>query len=115
MIARAVLWSARHHWIVIIVALILALAGDLARRGLARDVSNARGLVVGVWTDHGERLELLELNVRDAMLDSEDGPQRRKDVGERETSLAELARLHLHANLPEAAAHRRDFSDARNR
>jgi Cu(I)/Ag(I) efflux system membrane protein CusA/SilA len=38
MIARLVAWCARHHWLVIALALLLAVAGDVARRGLSRDV-----------------------------------------------------------------------------
>ncbi|HEY2900250.1 MAG TPA: efflux RND transporter permease subunit [Polyangia bacterium] len=38
MIARLVSWSARHHWIVIGLSVVLAIGGDLARRGLGRDV-----------------------------------------------------------------------------
>ena len=38
MIARLVSWCARHHWIVIVVRAGAAIGGDLARRGLARDV-----------------------------------------------------------------------------
>src|SRR5579859_215953 len=38
MIARAVLWCARHHWFVVVAALILAGAGEVARRALRGDV-----------------------------------------------------------------------------
>lgn len=56
MIARLVGWCARHHWIVIAVALVVAVAGDFARRGLSRDVvpdlSDPQiGLVVD-WMGH---------------------------------------------------------------
>jgi Cu(I)/Ag(I) efflux system membrane protein CusA/SilA len=37
-IARLVAWCARHHWVVIVVGLLAGVGGDLARRGLARDV-----------------------------------------------------------------------------
>jgi Cu(I)/Ag(I) efflux system membrane protein CusA/SilA len=55
-IGRLVSWCARHHWIVIIAAVILAVAGDQARRGLARDVvpdlSDPQIGVVVDWMGH---------------------------------------------------------------
>jgi Cu(I)/Ag(I) efflux system membrane protein CusA/SilA len=56
MIARTVLWCARHHWFVVIVALVLAGSGELARRALRGDVvpdlSDPQiGLVVD-WMGH---------------------------------------------------------------
>lgn len=38
MIARLLAWCARHHVVIIVAAVVVALAGDLARRGLSRDV-----------------------------------------------------------------------------
>ena len=38
MIARLVAWSARCHWVVIVSTLVLAVAGNFARRALAGDV-----------------------------------------------------------------------------
>jgi len=56
MIARLVSWSARHHWTVIIVALGVAIGGDLARRGLARDVvpdlADPQIALVADWMGH---------------------------------------------------------------
>ncbi|HEY7375859.1 MAG TPA: efflux RND transporter permease subunit [Polyangia bacterium] len=56
MISRLVAWSARHHWAVIIAGLVLAIAGDLARRGLARDVvpdlADPQIAVVADWMGH---------------------------------------------------------------
>jgi Cu(I)/Ag(I) efflux system membrane protein CusA/SilA len=56
MIARVVAWSARHHWVVIIGAIALALACDLARRGLARDVvpdlADPQIALVADWMGH---------------------------------------------------------------
>ena len=56
MIARLVSWSARHHWIVIVAALALAIGGDLARRGLARDVipdlADPQIALVADWMGH---------------------------------------------------------------
>ena len=55
-IARLVAWSARHHWTVIIGALVLAIAGDFARRGLARDVvpdlADPQIALVADWMGH---------------------------------------------------------------
>jgi Cu(I)/Ag(I) efflux system membrane protein CusA/SilA len=55
-IGRLVSWSARHHWAVIIAALGLAIAGDLARRGLARDVvpdlADPQIALVADWMGH---------------------------------------------------------------
>jgi len=55
-IARLVSWSARHHWAVIVVALAVAIAGDLARRGLARDVvpdlADPQITLVADWMGH---------------------------------------------------------------
>jgi copper/silver efflux system protein len=56
MIARLVAWSARHHWTVIIASLVLAVACDLARRGLARDVvpdlADPQIALVADWMGH---------------------------------------------------------------
>ena len=56
MIARLVAWSAQHHWTVIIVALAAAVGGDLARRGLARDVvpdlADPQIALVADWMGH---------------------------------------------------------------
>ena len=56
MIARLVSWSARHHWIVIVAALGVAIACDLARRGLARDVipdlADPQITLVADWMGH---------------------------------------------------------------
>ena len=56
MIARLVAWCARHHWLVIAAALVLSVAGDLARRGLARDVvpdlSDPQIGLVADWMGH---------------------------------------------------------------
>ncbi|HXT99741.1 MAG TPA: efflux RND transporter permease subunit, partial [Polyangia bacterium] len=56
MIARVVSWSARHHWTVIIAALGIAIAGDFARRGLARDVvpdlADPQIALVADWMGH---------------------------------------------------------------
>ncbi|HWL84321.1 MAG TPA: efflux RND transporter permease subunit [Polyangiaceae bacterium] len=56
MIARWVLWCARHPWMVIVVALSLAAAGELGRRGLANDVvpdlSDPQIGIVADWMGH---------------------------------------------------------------
>jgi copper/silver efflux system protein len=55
-VARAVAWSARHPWLVLASALVLALAGELARRSLARDVlpelSDPQVVLVADWMGH---------------------------------------------------------------
>jgi Cu(I)/Ag(I) efflux system membrane protein CusA/SilA len=55
-IGRLVSWCAHHHWIVIMAALMLAVAGDQARRGLGRDVvpdlSDPQIGVVADWMGH---------------------------------------------------------------
>jgi len=56
MISRVVAWSARHHWLVAALALSLAVAGELARRALPRDVlpdlSEPRISLVADWYGH---------------------------------------------------------------
>jgi len=56
MIAAVVRWCARHPWLVIATAVILAAAGEWARRGLARDaladVSDPQIAVVADWMGH---------------------------------------------------------------
>ena len=56
MIARVVAWSARHHRVVILAALLAALGGELARRRLPRDVipdvSDAQIVLVAEWMGH---------------------------------------------------------------
>ena len=56
MIARLVAWSARHHWTVIIASLGVAIACDVARRGLARDVvpelADPQIALVADWMGH---------------------------------------------------------------
>ena len=56
MIRRLVSWSARHHWTVIIVALVVAVACDIARRRLARDVvpdlADPQIALVADWMGH---------------------------------------------------------------
>ena len=56
MIARAVEWCTRHHAIVVATALILALAGELARRALPRDaipdLSDPQIVLVAEWMGH---------------------------------------------------------------
>ena len=56
MIGRLVAWSARCHWVVIISTLILAVAGDFARRALAGDVmpdlSDPQIGVIAEWPGH---------------------------------------------------------------
>jgi copper/silver efflux system protein len=51
-----VAWSARHSWLVISSALVLALAGELARRSLSRDVlpelSDPQLVLVADWMGH---------------------------------------------------------------
>jgi copper/silver efflux system protein len=53
---RLAAWSACHPWIVVGAALLLALAGEMARRSLARDVipdlSDPQIGVVADWMDH---------------------------------------------------------------
>jgi Cu(I)/Ag(I) efflux system membrane protein CusA/SilA len=55
-ISRLVSWSARHHWAVIIAALAIAIACDLARRRLARDVvpelADPQIALVADWMGH---------------------------------------------------------------
>jgi len=55
-IGRAVGWSARHPWIVIGAALVVATAGELARRALSRDVlpelSDPQISLVAEWMGH---------------------------------------------------------------
>jgi Cu(I)/Ag(I) efflux system membrane protein CusA/SilA len=55
-IARVVAWCTRHHWIVIVAALAVAAAGELARRGLARDaipdLSDPQIVLVADWMGH---------------------------------------------------------------
>lgn len=55
-ISRAVAWSARHPWQVILVALLLAVAGELSRRSLARDavpdLSDPQVVLVADWMGH---------------------------------------------------------------
>jgi Cu(I)/Ag(I) efflux system membrane protein CusA/SilA len=55
-IAKLVSWCARHHWIVLGVSLVVCVAGDLARRGLARDVipelADPQIGVVADWMGH---------------------------------------------------------------
>ncbi len=56
MIAALVAWSARHNRFVLVAALLLAIAGDLARRGLARDVipdlADPQIGIVADWMGH---------------------------------------------------------------
>jgi Cu(I)/Ag(I) efflux system membrane protein CusA/SilA len=56
MIAALVAWSARHNRLVLIATVLLAIAGDLARRGLARDVipdlADPQIGVVADWMGH---------------------------------------------------------------
>jgi len=56
MIARVVAWCTRRHWIVIAVALVLASAGELARRSLSRDaipdLSDPQIVLVADWMGH---------------------------------------------------------------
>lgn len=56
MTARIVAWSTRHHWIVIATALVLAMAGELARRSLPRDaipdLSDPQIVLVAEWMGH---------------------------------------------------------------
>jgi Cu(I)/Ag(I) efflux system membrane protein CusA/SilA len=56
MIARVVAWCTRRHWIVIAAALILASAGELARRSLSRDaipdLSDPQIVLVADWMGH---------------------------------------------------------------
>ena len=53
MIARVVAWCTRRHWIVIAAALVLASAGELARRSLSRDaipdLSDSQVIVFSEW------------------------------------------------------------------
>jgi len=55
-IARLVAWSARHHWAVIIASLAIAIACDLARRHLSRDVvpelADPQIALVADWMGH---------------------------------------------------------------
>jgi len=56
MIAGVVEWCTRRHWIVIAAALVLASAGELARRSLARDaipdLSDPQIALVADWMGH---------------------------------------------------------------
>jgi len=56
MIARLVAWSARCHWVVIVSTLVLAVAGNFARRALAGDVmpdlSDPQIGVIAEWPGH---------------------------------------------------------------
>src|SRR4051812_2003995 len=56
MISRLVAWPARHHWTVIIASLAVAVACDLGRRGLARDVvpdlADPQIALVADWMGH---------------------------------------------------------------
>jgi len=56
MIARVVAWCTRRHWIVIAAALVLASAGELARRSLSRDaipdLSDPQVMLVADWMGH---------------------------------------------------------------
>ena len=56
MTARLVAWCTRHHWIVIAVAIVLAMAGELARRALSRDaipdLSDPQIVLVADWMGH---------------------------------------------------------------
>jgi copper/silver efflux system protein len=56
MIARVVAWCTRHHWIVIAAALVLAAAGELARRSLSRDaipdLADPQIMLVADWMGH---------------------------------------------------------------
>jgi Cu(I)/Ag(I) efflux system membrane protein CusA/SilA len=56
MIARVVLWCARHHWVVLAVALVLAVSGEVARRALPGDVipdlSDPQIALVADWMGH---------------------------------------------------------------
>jgi copper/silver efflux system protein len=57
MIARVVAWSSRHAWLVIALAIVVASAGELARRTLSRDaipdVSSPQIVLVADWMGHG--------------------------------------------------------------
>jgi copper/silver efflux system protein len=54
--ARVVLWCARHHWLVLAVALVLAVSGEAARRALPGDVvpdlSDPQIGLVADWMGH---------------------------------------------------------------
>ncbi len=56
MTARLLAWCTRHHWIVIAAALVLAVAGELARRALSRDaipdLSDPQIVLVADWMGH---------------------------------------------------------------
>ncbi len=56
MTARIVDWCSRYHWLVIAVALVLAVAGELGRRKLARDaipdLSDPQVVLVADWMGH---------------------------------------------------------------
>src|SRR6185503_8319278 len=56
MISRLVAWSARHHWTVIVVSLLVAIGCDLARRRLSRDVipdlADPQIALVADWMGH---------------------------------------------------------------
>lgn len=56
MIASLIAWCTRRHWIVLAAALVLGMAGELARRALPRDaipdLSNPQIVLVADWTGH---------------------------------------------------------------
>jgi Cu(I)/Ag(I) efflux system membrane protein CusA/SilA len=56
MMMRVVAWSTRHHRVLIAVALVVALAGEIARRSLSRDVipdlSDPQLVLVADWMGH---------------------------------------------------------------
>jgi Cu/Ag efflux pump CusA len=56
MIARLVAWCTRRHRIVMAAALVLAMAGELARRSLSRDaipdLSDPQIVLVADWMGH---------------------------------------------------------------
>jgi copper/silver efflux system protein len=55
-IARVVAWSSRHPWLIIAVAVLLALGGEVARRSLGRDaipdLSDPQIVLVADWMGH---------------------------------------------------------------
>lgn len=56
MTERLVAWCSRHHWIVLAIALVLGVGGELARRALSRDVipdlSDPQIVLVADWMGH---------------------------------------------------------------
>jgi Cu(I)/Ag(I) efflux system membrane protein CusA/SilA len=54
--ARIVAWCTRHHWIVLAIAVALGIGGELARRGLSRDVipdlSDPQIVLIADWMGH---------------------------------------------------------------